>query len=117
MSSAVSPSPRPLSGSLLVIETSRIVGAASQTSVAVTEAVTVWSLWFGGQSSSGDTETVSWGAPVSDTVTVVMHWVVSTPSLTAKVTGKVPVPVNWTVGVAPVAVPPTKGPVHVKVSG
>jgi hypothetical protein len=38
MSSTVSPSPRPLSGSLLAIETRRTAGAASQTSLTAIEA-------------------------------------------------------------------------------
>src|SRR5215471_10767954 len=70
MSCAVSPSPRPLSGSLLVIETSRTVGFGSQISLTVIDAVICASLWFGGHSVVGDSVTVSFGGVVSTIFTV-----------------------------------------------
>ena len=64
ISSVVSPSPRPLSGSLLLIETSFTVGCGSQTSVTVIVAVIGTSLWLGGQSMVGDSESVRTGGMV-----------------------------------------------------
>lgn len=55
------------------------------------------------------------GGVVSCTVTVVEHVAVAVPSFTAKLTVNTPVPENCTVGLGPVAVPPTKGPVQLKV--
>src|SRR5262245_57264572 len=65
MSLAVSPSPRPLSGSLLVIETSRTVGLGSHLSATVMFALISTSLWSGDQSTLGDTCTVSSGGTLS----------------------------------------------------
>src|SRR5215218_9636125 len=70
MSPRVSPSPRPLSASLLVIETTRTVGFGSQTSLTVIDAVICASLWSGGHSVVGATVTVSFGGVVSTIFTV-----------------------------------------------
>src|SRR5262245_19886123 len=69
MSFAVSPRPRPLSGSLLVIESSFTVGFGSHMSVTVIVAVIGTSLWSGGQSDVGDSLTLSVGGVVSTIVT------------------------------------------------
>src|SRR5262245_38737358 len=74
MSFGWSPSPRPLSGSLLVIESSRTVGLGSHLSVTVIVAVIVTSLWLGGQSTVGESWTVrSWGV-VSTIFTCCVAW-------------------------------------------
>src|SRR4029077_18061598 len=57
MSWGWSPSPRPLSASVLVIEMSRTTGLASQVSVATIVTVIGTSLWFEGESRAGDTLT------------------------------------------------------------
>src|SRR6266403_4734771 len=57
MSFGSSPSPRPLSGSLLVIDSKVTAGFASQPSLVSSVAVIWTSLWFGGQRVSGDSET------------------------------------------------------------
>src|SRR5262249_51884361 len=67
MSWGLSPSPRPLSGSLLVIDTSRMTGLASQVSVATIVTVIATSLWFEGKSCAGDTLTDRFGGVVSTT--------------------------------------------------
>src|SRR5262249_27330168 len=69
MSSGWSPSPRPLSGSLLTIETRRTTGLASQVSVATIVTVIGTSLWFGGERRAGDTLTERFGGVVSTTAT------------------------------------------------
>src|SRR5258705_1011367 len=69
MSGEVLPSPVPLSGSSLTIETSRIDGAGSHVSVATIVAVIVTSLWLGGQRCAGLTLIVNDGAVVSTTPT------------------------------------------------
>jgi hypothetical protein len=71
---------------------------------------------LGGQREGFVTEHVTLGGVVSWTVTVVEHVVVAVPSLTVKFTLNTPVPENCTVGLGPLAVPPTKGPVQVKVT-
>jgi hypothetical protein len=70
MSPAVSPSPRPLSGSLLVTLRMRPVTALTASSAwPDTFTETIW--WFGGQSTAGDAlRLVMTGAVVSRTVTV-----------------------------------------------
>src|SRR5258706_4496382 len=73
MSFAVSPSPRPLSGSSLVIEVRVQVGFGSQMSVTVTVAQTWASLWFGGHSTSRSSTTVITGGVVSTTLMVALH--------------------------------------------
>src|SRR5690242_12363249 len=70
MSFAVSPSPSPLSGSLLVIETSWKVGLGSHTSATDTVALMVCILWFGGHSTVRSSTTEIVGGWVSWTVTV-----------------------------------------------
>ena len=65
MSTGVFPSPRPLSASLLVMETSRTVGFVSHASRTVIEAVIVASLWLGGKRTDGESATVSSGGVVS----------------------------------------------------
>src|SRR5512134_3891734 len=70
MSASVSPSPRPSSGSLLTIDSSRTTGFGSQTSATCTVATIGCSLWFGGQSVFGDSENVSAGGVVSTILTV-----------------------------------------------
>src|SRR5262245_17731671 len=70
ISALVSPSPSPLSASLLVIETSLTFGFGSHVSLTVIVAVIWMSLWSGGQSTEGDSETVSSGGFVSVTCTV-----------------------------------------------
>src|SRR6266403_997670 len=57
MSFGSSPSPRPLSGSLLVIDSKVTAGFASQPSLVSSVAVIWTSLWFGDQRVSGDSET------------------------------------------------------------
>ena len=69
-SGEVLPEPLALVPSLLVIETRRIVGSSSQTSLAVTVTVMRRSLWFGGQSCEGEAERASCGGVVSTTAVV-----------------------------------------------
>src|SRR6185369_6985383 len=91
MSSGLSPSPRPLSGSLLSIETSSTFGSGSQISVTVIVALISTSLWSGGQSTSGDSATVSTGACVSWISTVCVAWpVFPEPSVADQSTVRVP---------------------------
>src|SRR5882672_4473859 len=72
MSFGSSPSPRPLSGSLLVIDTKVTAGFAPQPSLVSSVAVIWTSLWFGDQRVSGDSMTRKVGVPVSRTVTSVV---------------------------------------------
>src|SRR5438093_1354690 len=57
MSFGSSPSPWPLSGSLLVMDSKVTAGFVSQLSLVSTVAVIWTSLWFGDQRVSGDSET------------------------------------------------------------
>ncbi len=61
MSLAVSPSPRPLSGSLEVMESRVTAGCGSWSSVTVTVATTSTMRWLGGQRAVGERVTVSCG--------------------------------------------------------
>src|SRR5262249_52327406 len=87
----VSPSPRPLSGSLLVIEVSTNVGDGSHTSCTATAALMPISLWLGGQSRFGLTEALIDGGCVSATVTVETQFeTLPESSATVKLTGVTP---------------------------
>jgi hypothetical protein len=90
MSSAVSPSAQPSSGSSLVIDLRRIVSVASQASTAVTVAVIVASPWFGGQSWAGSSTTVTTGGWVSATVTTTVSLSAAAPSETSSSTEVAP---------------------------
>src|SRR5438105_1082779 len=70
MSLAVSPSPRPLSGSLEVA-VQVTAGRASQRSVAVRVRLMPTSLWLGGHSTLGDAASWRAGGVVSTIFTVV----------------------------------------------
>src|SRR4249920_2418481 len=70
MSPAVSPSPRPLSGSLDAIDVRTKLGFGLQTSLTVTLAAIGTSLWFGGQRTFGFRVNAIVGCWVSFTVTV-----------------------------------------------
>src|SRR5687768_218861 len=72
MSNGLSPSPSPLSASLLVIEVSAYV-APGQLSVTTTLASMLASLWFGGHRLVGVTETEISGGVLSITVTIAWH--------------------------------------------
>src|SRR3954453_3046136 len=92
MSPAVSPSPSPSSGSLLVTDTSRKATDGSQRSATCTLVVTGTSLWFGGQSVPTLSDTVICGATVSATRTDEGHiWALPPASRAVKVTGVVPI--------------------------
>src|SRR5262245_12948972 len=73
MSFGVSPSPRPLSGSSLVIEVSTTVGFGSHTSVTTSVAVMSAILWLGGHSASRLSDSAMVGGVVSTTVTLAVH--------------------------------------------
>src|SRR4029434_8146545 len=73
MSFTVSPSPVPLSGSLLVTEVRTKVGDGVQTSDTTTLAAMSASVLFGGQSGSGLTLAAIVGGWVSATVIVATH--------------------------------------------
>src|SRR5262245_34519783 len=91
MSLAVSPSPRPLSGSLLTIVFSTKPAFGSQMSWTATLATMSRSLWLGGQSEVGSTEASIVGAWVSATVTLVAQFeVFPESSMTVNVTGVTP---------------------------
>src|SRR5690349_10949599 len=76
MSLGWSSRPVPLSGSLLVIDTSFTVGDASHTSLTVTVTCTLRSAWSGGHRMSGETAMLRAGGVVSTTVTVCVPVVV-----------------------------------------
>jgi hypothetical protein len=80
MSSGVSPSPRPSSGSSLVIDLSRTTGAASHESSTVTVAVISASRWLGGHRVDGSSTTVTVGGVVSATVTTTVSLSAIAPS-------------------------------------
>src|SRR6266545_287220 len=65
MSRAVSPSPRPLSASLLLADTSAHADGPESASARSTLSATGISLWFGGQSVAGFAEHVRVGAVLS----------------------------------------------------
>src|SRR5258706_692907 len=108
MSPAVLPSPVPLSGSLLVIETSSTAGFASHASKTSTSILMSCSLWFGGQRTDGFGEAEIIGGVESLTVTNA----VSDAGACACVAGSVNVTVNVTS-----VVPTGKTPIGVRLVG
>src|SRR4030065_2432545 len=101
------PSPKPLSGSLLVTETSVIFGFGSPMSKAVTVAFTSTYSWFGGHNELGVTVAFIWGGVVSPTIMLTLSVALSWPSDTVGVTVVFP-PGKSAVGVTPEAEPPVQ---------
>ena len=99
----MSPSPRPLSLSLLVIDSRAITGALPLGSDAVMVAVTVTSLWLGGHRSAGLTLTeIVGGAAATCTVTVDVLAADWLPALSVATNDQVVVPSGKIVPAAPV---------------
>src|SRR5947207_13230018 len=65
MSLAVSPSPKPLSGSLLVVECNTNPFEPDKASLTFTAVVTAARLWFGGHSTFGDALHIKVGGVLS----------------------------------------------------